>query len=204
MSSEIPPSIKSRPAYGTLSPVEANAHLLVADDAGGAVILEMAKQVPTGFWDNAEILYVNTNPGSEHDHSAQLEALGCPRLYQGPTIEAAQPRFRRSLERSKMGTQIYLTGSEQLLSIAMKTGMEAGLDYRGMQTQHRGSLARRVQCVHCKGVTSDVTTQPANCSHCGLLLLVRDHYSRRFAAFQGVNINAEDPTDIPEKEEVFL
>jgi len=204
MSSEIPPSIKSRPVYGTLSPVEANAHLFVADDEGGAVILELAKQVPADFWTNTEILYVVTKPGSEHDYSAALTELGSPSLYVGPTIDAAQPRFRRSLERSKMGTQIYLTGSEQLISVAMMTGMEAGLDYTGMQTEHRGSLARRMQCVHCKGITSDVTTQPANCSHCGLLLLVRDHYSRRVAAFQGVNINAEDPTDIPEKEEVFL
>jgi len=204
MSSEIPPSIKSRPVYGTLSPVEANAHLIIADDAGGSVILELAKQVPDGFWDKAEIHYTNTNPGGEQDHTEALEALGCPRLFIAPTIHSALPRLRRSLERSKMGTQLYLTGSEQLLSLAMKTGMEAGLDYAGMQTQHRGSLARRMQCVHCKGFTEDVTTNPANCSHCELLLLVRDHYSRRFAAFQGVNINAEDPTDIPEKVEEFL
>ena len=204
MSSEIPPSIKSRPVYGTLTPVEANAHLIVADDAGGSVILEMAKQVPANFWEKAEILYVNTQPGGDNDHTKALEALGCPMLYTGPSIHSALPRFRRSLERTKMGTQLYLTGSEQLLSLAMKTAMEAGLDYTGMQTQHRGSLARRMQCVHCKGITENVTTQPADCSHCGLLLLVRDHYSRRYAAFQGVNINAEDPTDIPEKVEEFL
>ena len=52
-----------------------------------------------------------------------------------------------------------------------------------------------MQCVHCKGITEDVTTQPATCSHCGLLLLVRDHYSRRLAAFQGVCINAEDRSE---------
>lgn len=203
MSSEIQPSILSRPVYGTLSPAQANAHLIIADDEGGAAILDMAKQAPAGFWENAEILYINANPGGEHDHSAALEALACPKLYIGSSIQAALSRLRASLQRSRMGTQLYLTGSEQLLSLAVKTGMEAGLDYQGMMTEHRGSLARRVQCVHCKGITENVTTQPANCSHCGLLLLVRDHYSRRFAAFQGVNINAEDPTDVPEKEEVF-
>lgn len=204
MSSEIQPSIKSRPVYGILSAVEANAHLIVADAEGGAAILDMAKQVPAGFWEAAEILYVNSNQGGEHDYTVPLDALACPKLYVGPTVKAAIPRLRESLKRSKMGTQLYLAGSEQLLSLAMKTAMEAGLDYQGMQTEHRGSLARRVQCVHCKGITDNVTTQPVDCSHCGLLLLVRDHYSRRFAAFQGVNINAEDPTDIPDKEEVFL
>jgi DNA-directed RNA polymerase subunit RPC12/RpoP len=64
-------------------------------------------------------------------------------------------------------------------------------------------LARRVQCVHCKGITEAVTTQPARCSRCGLTLLVRDHYSRRIAAFQGVCIDAEEPGVVPPTEDVF-
>jgi len=36
-----------------------------------------------------------------------------------------------------------------------------------------------------------------------LPLLVRDHYSRRLAAFQGVCINAEDRSEIPPTEEIF-
>jgi hypothetical protein len=34
-------------------------------------------------------------------------------------------------------------------------------------------------------------------------LLVRDHYSRRLAAFQGVCIDAEVPGDVPPVEEAF-
>jgi hypothetical protein len=85
----------------------------------------------------------------------------------------------------------------------MQVALEAGMDHTSMQTEHRGSLARRMQCVHCKGITENVTTQPALCAHCGLLLLVRDHYSRRLAAFQGVCINAEDRSEIPPMEEAF-
>jgi hypothetical protein len=48
-----------------------------------------------------------------------------------------------------------------------------------------------------------VTTQPVPCTHCGLLLLVRDHYSRRLAAFQGVCINAEDQSEQVPIEEMF-
>ena len=55
-----------------------------------------------------------------------------------------------------------------------------------------------MQCVHCKGITENVATYPFQCSHCGLWLFVRDHYSRRLAAFQGVNIDAEDKGEIPE------
>ena len=61
-------------------------------------------------------------------------------------------------------------------------------------------MARRVQCVHCKGITDNVATSPFQCSHCGLPLLVRDHYSRRLAAFQGVNIDAEEPGTAPDPE----
>jgi hypothetical protein len=102
-----------------------------------------------------------------------------------------------------MGLRLYLSGTEGLIGQAMQAALEAGIDHSSIQTEHRGSLARRVQCVHCKGVTEDVTTQPVTCSHCGLLLLVRDHYSRRLAAFQGVCINAEDQSEQVPVEEVF-
>ena len=102
-----------------------------------------------------------------------------------------------------MGLRLYLSGTEGLIGQAMQAALEAGIDHSSIQTEHRGSLARRVQCVHCKGITEDVTTQPAPCSHCGLLLLVRDHYSRRLAAFQGVCINAEDQSEQVPIEEMF-
>ena len=201
MTSRIEPSIRSRPVYGRLEPVEAPAHLLVADAAGGRAILDLAERTPPGWFAAAEILYV---PGDgDEDHATALEALGAPRFYCGPTVAAALPRLERSLERLRMGTRIQLAGSETLIGLAMRAAMAAGHDHQGILTEHRGTLARRVQCVHCKGVTENVTTQPAECDHCGLLLLVRDHYSRRLAAFQGVNVNAEDPSDVPPKEELF-
>jgi hypothetical protein len=102
-----------------------------------------------------------------------------------------------------MGLRLYVAGTEGLIGQIVQIANEAGIEYTAVQTEHRGSLARRVQCVHCKGITENVTTQPCTCSHCGLLLLVRDHYSRRYAAYQGVCINAEDPTEIPPTEEIF-
>jgi len=195
----IEPSIRSRPVYGTLAPTAAAAHLCIADAAGAAALLDLFAAAPAGFADAAEICYV---PG-EPDQSAALQALGAARFHESPSVFALLPRLARQFERMSMGTQVYLAGSESLIGLAMMTGMRAGLDYQAMQTEHRGTLARRVQCVHCKGVTERVTTQPVECAHCGLLLLVRDHYSRRHAAFQGVNINAEDPSENPPMEEVF-
>lgn len=195
----IEPSIRSRPVYGKLSPAVAPGHLCIADADGGAAVLDLFAGAPQGFASSAEICYV---PGAI-DHSAALEKLGAARFHVSPTVQALLPRLARSFQRMHMGTQVYLAGSETLIGLAMQSGMQAGLDYQAMQTEHRGTLARRMQCVHCKGITENVTTQPATCAHCGLLLLVRDHYSRRVAAFQGVNINAEDPNDVPPIEEAF-
>ena len=111
---------------------------------------------------------------------------------------ALLPRLARVLSDAHMGTQFYLAGTEG----PDRSGRTRDHEHRlsalpPIQKEHRGSTVRRVQCVHCKGITENVATDPFKCSHCGLNLFVRDHYSRRMAAFQGVNIDAEDPGQVP-------
>lgn len=194
-------TILSRPVYGTLSPQAGKSHLLIADAEGASAILDMAKKAPEGFFANAHIMFIPGRTGNSFQ--ASLKALAPAQYYEGPSVAAALPRLNWTLANAHMGLRIYLAGTEGLIGQMMQTALEAGIDPVSIQTEHRGSWARRVQCVHCKGITENVTTQPATCSHCGLLLLVRDHYSKRHAAFQGVCINAEDPTEIPQKEEIF-
>ncbi|MFD1987487.1 dimethylamine monooxygenase subunit DmmA family protein [Mesorhizobium newzealandense] len=193
-------SIISRPVYGTLSPQPGKHHLFVADAEGALAITEMAERVPAGFFDGAEIVFI---PGRDGRHIAALEALKPATVHEAPSFASLLPRLRQTLANAHMGLRLYLSGTEGLIGQAMQAALEAGIDHTSIQTEHRGSLARRMQCVHCKGITENVTTQPATCAHCGLLLLVRDHYSRRIAAFQGVCINAEDRTEIPPMEEIF-
>ena len=194
-------SIISRPVYGTLSPQPGSDHLLIADAEGAAAILDLAKSAPADFFAEAEIVFIPRDTGEKY--IAALKALKPARFYEGPSIAAALPRLKQRLSTAHMGLRLYLAGTEGLIGQAMQAALEAGIDHKSIQTEQRGSLARRVQCVHCKGITEDVTTQPARCSHCGLMLLVRDHYSRRIAAFQGVCINAEDPSEVPPMEEMF-
>jgi hypothetical protein len=108
------------------------------------------------------------------------------------------------LEDAHMGLRLYLAGTEGLIGEAMQVALDAGIDHTAICTEHRGSLKRRMQCVHCKGISENVTTQPSQCAHCGLWLLVRDHYSRRLGAFQGVCIHAEEPANIPPAVETFV
>ncbi|SFU05790.1 dimethylamine monooxygenase subunit DmmA family protein [Mesorhizobium sp. YR577] len=194
-------TILSRPVYGTLSPQQGKHHLFIADAEGAAAILDMTKTAPAGFFTNAHVMFVPGNTGAKYIEP--LKQLHPAQFYEGPSIASALPRLRQTLATAHMGLRVYLSGTEGLIGQAMQVALEAGIDHTSIQTEQRGSLARRVQCVHCKGITENVTTQPATCSHCGLLLLVRDHYSRRIAAFQGVCINAEDPTENPPKEGIF-
>ena len=103
-----------------------------------------------------------------------------------------------------MGTSIYLAGGEGVIGQATSDALAAGIEHDAIQAENRGSIARRMQCVHCKGITENVTTDPFTCSHCGLTLFVRDHYSRRLGAFQGVCVDAETPGVIPEQQEIQL
>ena len=149
---------------------------------------------------NAHIIYIPKDAGDKY--ISALEALNAKQCYIGPSYPAAEQRIRKTLEDASNGLQIYLTGSEGLMGQAQREAMDLGYPFQSIQTEHRGTKARRMQCVHCKGITEDVLTDPFECSHCGLNLFVRDHYSRRLAAFQGVCIDAEDPGNVPEKVEI--
>lgn len=192
------PSIKSRPVYAPLEARPGALHLIVADGEGADAVTEMlAKATEAGnLLAVAHVMYCPGPTGT--DLSAKLEALGAAQFFRAPTIPALLPRLVRVLSDAHMGTQFYLAGTEGLIGQAEREIMATGFPHAAIQKEHRGSTLRRVQCVHCKGITENVATDPFKCSHCGLNLFVRDHYSRRIAAFQGVNIDAEDPGDVPE------
>ena len=196
------PSIKSRPVYGSLKAQPGSLHLFVVDGDGAAALLDLAAEVPPAFFQKAHIIYISHSVMPQ-EYGQALRALKPDSFYEGPSIAAALPRLAQALSTARMGTRVYLAGTEGLIGQAMRLALEAGIDHAAIETEHRGSLKRRVQCVHCKGITEDVTTQPAVCAHCGLHLFVRDHYSRRIAAFQGVCIDAEEPGVLPETEELY-
>ena len=108
----------------------------------------------------------------------------------------------RALQGAAMGLQAFLAGSEGLIGQAQAQLLAAGLPLGAIQSEHRGTAARRMQCVHCKTIAENVTVDPYTCPGCGRALFVRDHFSRRLGAFQGVCIDAETPGDVPEPVEI--
>ncbi|WP_121633278.1 dimethylamine monooxygenase subunit DmmA [Tropicibacter alexandrii] len=195
---QFPESIASRPVYGTLEPRPGKAHLMIADAEGAEAILDLAAQ-DAGLMAKTHIIYIPKGT----DFAEALRALEPAQFYEGPSYAASVQRIRKVLGDAHMGLQVYLAGTEGLMGQAMNEAVSAGIPASAIQTEHRGSIARRMQCVHCKGITEDVTTDPFVCSHCGLNLFVRDHYSRRLAAFQGVCIDAEDPGNVPAPVELY-
>ncbi len=192
------PSIKSRPVYGELEPRAGSAHLVLADGDGAGAVIDLLARTGSAAacaLANMHIIYI---PGPDGvDQFAKLQALGAAQCHRAPSFAAALPRLRRVLQDAHMGMQIYLAGTEGLMGQGQAEVMAAGLPHTALQMEHRGPTLRRVQCVHCKGITENVATDPFECTHCGLNLFVRDHYSRRIAAFQGVNIDAEEPGNVP-------
>ena len=198
------PSMRSRPVYGELTPRPGSGHLFVADGEGAEAILDLFQKAgaqASSLLEKSHIIYIPGPNGT--DLGARLEALGAAQYHRSPSFASAQSRLKKVLADAHMGLQIYLAGTEGLMGQAQRDVIEAGLPHEAVQTEHRGSTVRRVQCVHCKGITENVRTDPFKCSHCGLHLFVRDHYSRRLAAFQGVNIDAEDPGQVPDAVERF-
>lgn len=193
---EFPESIRSRPVWGALEPRTGLHHLMIADAEGAEAILDIAApELMAG----AHIIFIPKGTG----FGEKLRALNPAQYYEGPSYEASASRIHRVLQDAKMSTQVYLAGTEGLMGQAMRECTNAGIPFTAVQTEHRGSTARRMQCVHCKGITEDVAIDPFVCSHCGLNLFVRDHYSRRLAAYQGVCIDAEDPGNVPKSVGIY-
>lgn len=191
------PSIDSRPVYSGLSSAGSAPAIMVAD-AHGSVALSDLAGADASVMDQAHVLLVTTPP----EMAEKLAALQPVSIDSVPDLDAATPAFLDLLNKAKMGTQLYLSGSEGLIGYFSARALENGVPSDAIQSEHRGPITRRMQCVHCKGITEDVTTDPFNCSNCGLTLFVRDHFSRRLGVFQGVCVDAETPGEVPETVEI--
>lgn len=193
----------SRPVYKGLKPDPHAKHNLIAAEAeGAAAVLEMAAGCPPGFFARSAVLYCPRGAAGK-GYEEKLQALNPASFWESPTIPTSMARLRGALLNAHMGTRLYAAGTEPFIGSVLQEAINAGIDYKSVLTEHRGSAARRVQCVHCKGCTENVTQTPFKCSHCGLMLFVRDHYSRRIGAFQGVCVDAEVPGEIPPVEDLY-
>lgn len=199
-----PPSdIKSRPDYGVLRPVpHGERHLIVAEGTGIHAVLRMFGEAPYGFAERSTLLYAETGSSATHELDC-LRAFGLADIDVVPEADEALRYLERLLDKATMGTNLYTVGGESFVGQVVRHAIDHGLHHTSIVTELSGSLSRRVQCVHCKHTAESVTQSIYDCPGCGLSVFVRDHYSRRLAAFQSVCVNAEDPDELVVAEESY-
>lgn len=187
----------SRPLHAPLQPRPCRSALIVTDDAGAAAVVTLAEAAPD-LAAKATVLHVQDGMSM----APALAALNPARLVTLASTAELPAALDQALAGATMGLQVWLAGSEGLIGQAQARIMAAGLPLGAIQSEHRGTAARRMQCVHCKTIAEGVTVDPYLCPGCGRALFVRDHFSRRLGAFQGVCIDAETPGDVPPSVEI--
>jgi hypothetical protein len=203
--------IKSKPVY---APLRADAgghrHLMLGVARGGAALLtvldELRGLAPAAL-SRTQVLYAAGDEGA-HDGGgtvalATFTAVGVADVRGFDTRDALLAAYRDVLAHAVMGLRVYVAGPESFLGLAIQTALEFNLNQDEIRAQVAGSLARRVRCVHCRTTSEGVHTNLVTCAGCGRWLFVRDHYSRRLAAYMGVMVDAEMPGERPPVREAF-
>ncbi|MND59923.1 hypothetical protein D3C80_511410 [compost metagenome] len=193
--------IKSRPVYDQLRPLPGGTHHLVAGQgSGGRAMLRLLDDM-AGQGLNITLLY-SRESFSGQDFLAELQQRQVAELRVHPSNQALVEDLERILGDARMGTRLYLSGSESFIGTAMQAATRYDMNSDEVLREHAGSFVRRVWCVHCDSYTENVTQRVFQCPGCNVMLVVRDHYSRRLAAFQAVKADAEVPGELPVTEEL--
>lgn len=193
--------IKSRPVYDRLQPLPGGIrHIIAGQGSGGRAMLRLLEEM-AGLDRPITLLY-SLESFSGQDFLTQLQQHPEHPLHVHASNQSLIDELKTLLGEARMGTRLYLAGSESFLGSAMQVATHFDLNRDEVLREHSGTLVRRVWCVHCDTYTENVTQRVYDCPGCGLTLVVRDHYSRRLAAFQAVKADAEVPGELPEAEEL--
>jgi hypothetical protein len=204
--------IKSKPIYAPLqADPRGRYHLMLGTGVGAAPLLRVIAEMRAAAahsLKNTRVLFVpDAAAGAGGGAGLELEqfqAAAVGEVQSFPAMPALLERFRAILGQSLMGTRLYVAGPESFIGLAMKIALEFNLNKDEIRAEECGTLARRVYCIHCRATTENVHTNIVRCIGCERWLLVRDHYSRRLAAYMGVMADAEAPGELPPLKEVFL
>jgi dimethylamine monooxygenase subunit C len=190
--------IKSKPVYAPLqADTRGRFHLMLGMGVGAAPlqrVIDEMRSASAQSLQSTRVLFVGA--GFDAPAVGDVQAFA--------DVPALLAHFRTILGQSLMGTRLYVAGPESFIGLVMKIALEFNLNKDEIRAEECGTLARRVYCIHCRSTTENVRTNIGKCIGCGRWLLVRDHYSRRLAAYMGVMVDAEAPGELPPVKEVFL
>jgi dimethylamine monooxygenase subunit C len=200
--------IKSKPVYAPLrADPRGRYHLMLGLGVGEVALLrvlrEMQESALEGLARTRVLLIPAPAEGRPAEAQREIESLPLQEVRAFPDVAALLGEFKSVLADSLMGTRLYVAGPESFIGLAMKIALEFNLNKDEIRAEELGSLARRVYCIHCRTTAENVRTNIVRCPGCERWLLVRDHYSRRLAAYMGVMVDAEAPGELPAIKEVF-
>ena len=109
------------------------------------------------------MVYFGTGNPKETDVVERLENYGPVSLHKTSSRKATLEQLSTLLRHAKMGTRLYAVGGESFLGLVMREAIEHGMHHDSVITELRGSLARRVQCVHCKCIAEDIIATIYDC-----------------------------------------
>ncbi|MFY0677923.1 MAG: hypothetical protein JXR18_11625 [Neptuniibacter sp.] len=175
MQPEALPEVKSRPVYQPVEKSErSKLHLFVV---AGEMPAEMS-----------EIF-------------SSCEESECKLITVNDTSEAKQ-NIQNTLPSLPLSTTVYVAGSEAFIWFVYERLIAEGMMPEQVKLFTPPEKFRQVFCCHCYHVSDGITQSPAVCGGCERLLVVTDHFARKKGAYLGYQVNAEDPNDIPESEEL--
>jgi len=198
--------IRSKPVYAPLQPdLGGRYHLMVGHGVGATPLLRLLSDframqpealTRTRAWYVAD---AEASPsGADAFRPANIAEL---RSFTG--VDALLADLTAALDQALMGTRLYVSGPESFMGLVMRIAQQFNLAQDEVRAEECGTMARRVHCIHCRATIENVRTNIVECS-CGRWIVVRDHYSRRLAAYMGVMVDAEVPGERPEIKQVFL
>lgn len=198
--------IRSKPVYAPLKPdLGGRYHVMVGHGVGagplGRLLGDFRQQAPDALA-RTRVWYV-VDAAAPRD-SADALAAGVAELRRFDAVDPLLADLTAALDQSLMGTRLYVAGPESFMGLVMRIAHRFNLAGDEVRAEECGSLARRVHCIHCSETMENVRTNIVECRSCHRWLVVRDHYSRRFAAYMGVMVDAEVPGERPEIKEVFV
>lgn len=199
--------IRSKPVYAPLKPdLGGRYHIMVGHGVGAGPLSRLLGD----FRQQAPDALVRTRAWFVSDAAAPAagaDALRTAGIAELRTFEAVDPLLENltaDLDKALMGTRLYVAGPESFMGLVMRIAHRFNLAGDEVRAEECGSMARRVHCIHCGDTTEGVRTNIVECRSCHRWLVVRDHYSRRFAAYMGVMVDAEVPGERPDIKEVFV
>jgi hypothetical protein len=191
---------KSRPVYAPLdADLRGTAHWLITsgatDEDRTRAVAALSRVAPLEVW------MVEANAARVGAGSLPTSA-GAPRRFddEQSLLAALEPAMRDAC----IGIRIYALGSEPFIWSVRQLAERYAIAPEAVHLAHSGSLYRRVYCIHCRTLNEHVTSNVVACEGCERHLFVRDHFSRRLAAFMGVQADAEVPGELPECEQIYL